>query len=486
MRYERFWPYAIAVPAALLIGFESSYLLAVAVGLATLLPLFSQIRHLGWRHAFTQPSAATIIVGFYLFVFPLRALVVAASGYDDVFLAHGAVSSNDVIGVLLLASAATTALIESYYFTLGKTSPASGPTPSGADSRSVLLLATILVSLALFSLVGVLAQYGGLAGAQAAFLAHNVIAQLEGKTSVAGSGWELFAVPSVWCAAYVAANPGPARWIRLLFTFAGTLIVVSALVVYGSRLNALLALMGVWVVIYYAGWRIPTGLIVLVLPVAILLSEPLVSARTSGPAPRLPAIERYSRVAGYDVLDVALAIHREPQQVKAEFDRPQRWLDLPAYFVPSALWHDRPNLIARRLGLYVAQDLGTVNDQATGFPSTYITEGWLIGGWPATIILSVLVGGLLGWARRRLVDSPLSPSPAAILAYCFVVTAGWTYYKDGDILSTIVGQTRTAVYLVLIMLATGVLGRRPRRRASHTSRLPSASSASLPSTARQV
>jgi hypothetical protein len=478
---ERLWTYVIAVAAALLIGLESSHLFGVVVGLATLLPLFSHIRHVGLREVFAEPSAATIIVGFYLFVFPLRALVIAASGYGDVFLAHGTVSSSDVVAMLLLASVATTTLIESYYFALGKGRLVPRPSPADTDSRSVVLLATVLASLALFSLVGVLVQYGGLKGAQAAFLAHNVVAALEGKTSVAGSGWELFAVPAVWSAAYVAVNPGPPKWIRVSFTFTAALIVFSALVVYGSRLNALLALIGVWVVLYYAGRRVPTRLILVVLPVAVLLSGPLVSARTSGPATRLSVIERYSRIAGYDVLDVALAIRREPQQVRAELDQSKRWLDLPAYFVPSVLWHGRPNLNARRLGLYVAQDLGTVNDQATGFPSTYVTEGWLIGGWPATLALSVLVGGFLGWARRRLVGSPRPPSPAAVLAYCFVVTAGWTYYKDGDILSTIVGQTRTAVYLTLIMLATGMLGWRIRPRTRHfTQMAPTSYSAPSP------
>jgi hypothetical protein len=122
------------------------------------------------------------------------------------------------------------------------------------------------------------------------------------------------------------------------------------------------------------------------------------------------------------------------------------------------LWHGRPNLNARRFGLYVARDLGTANDQATGFPATYIIEAWLIGGWPATLAVSILFGAFLGWARRRLVGSVAIPSPAAVLIYCFVVTLGWTYYKDGDILSTVVGQTRTAVYLGLLMLVTGVLG----------------------------
>ena len=226
---------------------------------------------------------------------------------------------------------------------------------------------------------------------------------------------------------------------------------------YGSRLTALYGLIGVWIVLYYEGHRIPGRLIAAFVGVAIVLSVPIVSERSASRGPRQSLLQTYSRLSGYGVLDVSLAVHREPNQIRAELLQPTRWLDLPGYFVPAVLWHGRPNLSSRRLGLYVAQDLGNVNDKATGFPSTYVTEGWLIGGWPAAITLSVLFGGLLGWTRRRLVGCAARPSPAVVLSYCFVVTAGWAYYEGGDIVSTIVGETRIGVYLVMLMLFTGVI-----------------------------
>jgi len=465
LRYERqiLWACALAVAVALLIGFESSHLSSIVVGLATLLPLFSHIRRVGLRDAFTEPSAVTIIVGFYFFIFPLRALVIAASGYGDVFLSRGAVSSGELVAVLLLASAATTALVESYYFVLGPRIAPQPPSPSAAPTyQGPVTLATVLVGISLLSLAGVVVQYGGLGAAQAALISHSTVAALAGNTSFAASGWAIFSVPAVWSAAYVAFDRGPPIWIRVSFAATAGLIVLAAIVVYGSRLSALLAAMGVWVVIYYSGRRIPTRLIFAILLLAILVSEPIVSERSTGSAVRLSTIERYSRIAGYGELDVALAVRRQPEAIRAELKQPQRWLDLPLYFVPSELWHGRPNLNARRLGLYVARDLGTANDQATGFPATYITETWLLAGWPGTLLVSIVFGGLLGWTRRRLVGSGAPPSAAAVLTYCFVLTLGWTYYKDGDILLTIIGQTRTAIYLGLLMFATGVLGQRTR------------------------
>ena len=465
------WPYVLAVAAALLIGFESSHLYAVVVGLATLLPLFSHVRRVGLRDAVTEPSAVTIIVGFYVFWFPLRGLVIVASGYGDVFLSRGAVSSSDLVAMLLLASGATTALVESYYFALGRRVTPEPVDQSSPAAQGVVTLATVLAGISLLSLAGVIVEYGGIGGAQSAFLSHSNAAELQGNTSIPGSAWGIFAVPAVWGAAYVAVNAGQPKWIRVSFTVAAALLVSAMLVVYGSRLNTLLALMGVWVVLYYSGRRIPARLIFAVIVLAVLVSAPIESQRTAGSAPRISAIERYSQITGYGVLDVSLAIRREPQEIRTQLMQPQRWLDLPAYFVPSFLWHGRPVLTAIRIAHYTAAALGGVADKFTGLPSTYITEAWLIGDWPAALIISTLFGAFLGWTRRRLVGAA-RPSPAAVLTYCFVVTVGWTYYKDGDIVATIVGDTRNAIYLALLMFATGVLGRRARPHARRLAQPP--------------
>jgi O-antigen/teichoic acid export membrane protein len=451
----------IGTLGAIGLGILGDHLYALTIALLTLGPLISHGRHVGVRKILTEPSAITVIVWFYFFVFPLRALVVVLSGYSDLMYLRVPITSSDVVSMLLLASAATTVLVESYYFAYSRRAKLPTIAVRPAERHGpVVRLAAVLTTLSFAGLSGVIVAHGGLAGARAAFVQHDITAALQGKSTVFDSAWALFSVPAVWCCAYVVFNVGSRKWTRRVFAIAAVMILAAALEIYGSRLSALLALIGAWLVYFYSGRRVPARLVLVALGMAILLSQPILSARQSvNNQIRLSTVERYSRITGYGVLDVSLAIQRAPDRLRAEVRDPTRWLDLPAYFVPAALWHSKPNLAGRRLGIYTARELGNARDWATGLPSTYVTEGWLLGGWPGAIILSALFGSALGWAVRGLtrVDRP---SPAAVLYLAFVVTAAWTYYKDGDLLETIVAQGRDATYLALLMWATGVIGPR--------------------------
>lgn len=448
----------------------SSYGLYVGIGLITLLPLASHARHVGVRNMLSEPNTITVIVGFYLFIFPLRGLVIALSKYTDVLHNRELVTGSELVSILLLASVATAVLVESYYLVCPY--PSRRPpiaTEPAEQHAAVVRLATLLIMITLMGLAGVLATYGGISGARAQFLKHTVTSALEGEANLASSVWADFAVPTVWCCAYVVFNKGSAKAVKFACATSAVIIIAAALVIYGSRLDTLLGLIGVWVIYFYSGRRIPARVILLALPVAVLLSLPILSERQSQTAKHAAyvahtsTIERLSQISSYGVLDVSLAVHNEPRQIRVQLTEPKRWLDLPGYFVPSVLWHGRPNLASRRLGLYTAQDFGTVNDQATGFPTTYITEGWLLGGWPGAIILSIMFGLAIGWAVRRLTQDS-RPSPVAVLSLAFVVTLGWTYYKDGDLLSLIVGHVRQAVYLMVLLWLTGLIGDRQWRQ----------------------
>jgi hypothetical protein len=451
--------YALATITAAGIGWESKYLEPLLIGLVTLLPIFAHVRHVGLRRAIAEPTPITLIVAFYLFVFPLRGLVIAASGYRDILFVHRAVTGRDLTEVLFMASAGTTVLVETYYAVVKRSvAPLNAQelrSLAVPSSRQVILLAKVLAFLSLAGLLGVLVRYGGISGAQAALLSHTK-GPLTSNTNATDSAWQLFAGPAVWCASYIAVNRATPSRIRAVFAGVTVIILTAMLTVYGSRLNVILGLTGAWIVYHYAGGRVRVSVVLLMVPLFALLSVVVLSSRTGGLNGHVSAVERYSRIAGYGALDVSLAVRQQPDAIRMQLSKPNRWLDLPGYLVPSALWHGRPNIGKQRLDLFVARAVGTVNDQNTGFPPTYLTEDWLLGGWPLLLVLSAAGGAALGWVVRKLVADAKSLTPGKLLAYCYIVSSAFSYYKDGDLLTSAVGDVRTGIYLAILLYVTGV------------------------------
>lgn len=460
----------LACGAAILVGASAGKGVAPLVALVTLLPLVSHVRWVGFRRAVTEPSAATIILVFYIFVFPLRGLVIAANDFTDVQAAPESVTSSELILMLVLASVATTVLVEAFHFMRRR--PSRGGThifahDGGRVPTGIGTLAALLGVLALTAAVVQITRGQSLTGAAPDLLSHSKAASLTGSRSFIDSIWALFAVPAVWCVACAALAPGVGKSRQLVFAALGATLVLIQILAYGSRLSALLSLVGVWVIIYYSGRRIPVAAVLASIPVVILLSIPIVAQRPGGDLSGLPVVERYSQVASYGILDQALAVRQRPTDIKAKLTEAKRWMESPSYLAPSWAWPGKPNIEFRRMDLYVAQSLGNQNQQDTGYPTSYMTELWLYGGWPAVLLASALVGALLGGLHRKLVGSPAGDlSPASLIWYCFVVIAGFSYYKDGDIVISAVGDIRTGAYLAFLLLATGVWGafglRRPR------------------------
>lgn len=456
-------PYVAGCAAAAAIGLASNHLAPVLVGLAALLPVLAHVRHVGPRRAVTEPSPILFIVAFYFFVFPLRGLVIATSGYTDVIFGHRAVTGAELAKVLLLASMGTTALVEGYYFTKEKNAGAASSDRrwiAPAAPEQVVRLALILVALAGAGLGAVLLKYGGIAGAQAALLSHTA-GPLTSDTSLTDSAWQLFAQPAVWCAAYVAASRSTDVRTRAVFGTVVLVLVIAMLLVYGSRLGALLGLTGAWIVFHYSGGRVPIRAVLAGGILFGVVSVIVVGSRSSTPAPGISRVEHYSRIAGYGMLDVSLAIVQDPTTLHEEITRANRWLDFPGYLVPSFLWPGRPNLNAQRLDIFVARAIGGPNDKNTGFPPSYLMEDWLLGGWWLVLVLSPLGGLGLGWVDRKLVGDGAKLTPGKLLAYTFVATQAFNYYKDGDLLTSAIGDVRLGVYLSLLLWITGVWGIRP-------------------------
>lgn len=468
------WALPAVLSAALCLGLVASLtpgvVIALPVAAISLLPLAAHARWVGITRALTEPSAMTVIVIFYLFVFPLRGLAFALSDYENVEIVRHAVHASDLVWILMLASLGTTAMVVAFHFVRLRRVHRRAPAPddhAGARS-SVTLAAGVMVGIALAAIGIYIYKKGGLVAVQAEQISHTKGAALSGAQNSALSLWAILAVPSVWGATLVVLDQrAPTMRRTVFFVLAGGILAIQ-LIVFGSRLDFLLSAVGAWVIAFFSGRRVPLMAVAIGILLFIALSVPVLQQRPGGEGSGGTAIERFSSIAGYSVLDASLAVRQEPREVRENLQDSSRWTEAPRYLIPSAIWSSRQSLENSRMDFYVAQSLGTPAQRESGLPTTYITELWLYGGWLAVLVISLLFGAALGACHRRLIGSqPGRPSPVNLLWYGFVATVAFTYFKDGDILTTTVGSAREAAYFGTILLVCGVwVAAKHRRRGS--------------------
>ncbi len=266
-------------------------------------------------------------------------------------MARYQVSTGQLIYVLLTASLGTTLFVESYYLIVGRSSLASwsrralrevAMAPKGRlASRRLVWLAVALELLAMIALLEQVRRYG-LAGAREDLSAHTKTAALASAGTSANSVWAIVADPAVWAAATVAVWPGVSRSKRATVTVGAVVLLLAQLIVYGSRLDLIVSLIGVWIVLYYSGKAVPAKWILATLPIFVILSIPIIAERKGGSTPQLPVVERISRIVGYEILDTALAIHQYPGPLRTDLENATRWLDGEEYLVPGFVWPGRP------------------------------------------------------------------------------------------------------------------------------------------------
>ena len=444
--------------AAVLLGLFASHLGGVLLGLLTLLPVASHVRAIGWRRALTEPSAVTFVLFFYLCVFPQRALGIALSSYGSIDFSLGRPTDYELATTLAIASVGTSALVEGFHYARRRGAGLGAVRAKAAEParEGVVALAALSALVSLGALCVLIIENGGIGGTTAIFFSHSKSAAGQARTLPAAV-WAVFSVPAVWFAALVVYRKSRGRGVAIAFRASAITLLAAQVLIFGSRLNALLAIMGAWIIAHAYGRRIPVAAVVAAVPFLLLLSVSILAQRPGSHFDGLPAYERYSRVAAYGVLDASIAVQERPGNIRARLTEPERWLNLPLYLVPSPVWPGKPRIDNRRMDVFVAQAVGTQYQQDTGFPTTYITEARLYGGWPAALCASLIFGLLLGAAHKRILGSAgKRASPSSLIWYCFIVGLAFTYYKDGDLLVTAVGQLRGAVYLGAAMLVTGV------------------------------
>lgn len=442
----------MAVVVAVLGGaFAASSLgLMAAVAAVALAPPAAHVWRVGWRRAITEPTPAAIIVLFYLAVFPQRALTIALGGYEDVLFVPLPTDGQELAAVLLLASVVTTAIVLGFHTIAKDTRPGLTLT----KPRPVAALGFALQGLALAALLGVLAENGGPSGVIASFASHDTELATAAR-STAYSLWITFAAPAIWGTALVMATPGVKRDARLLILLGGACICFAQIILFGSRLQMTLGLIGAWAVWYYAGRRVSPRAVAIAGLALVLVSIPVLANRGDGLTQRerlQPTHVRVSEIVGYGILDVSLAVQQRPERIERAWRCEECWTSLPWALIPFG---PEPNTRDQLHTIAIVRAFGAPNQQNSGFPASTVTEAWIAGGWVLAPFWGLGLGLLAGWFHTRLVGRSVVTA-AGLMFYALVVANSFTIFKDGNLNGAVVLVWRTTLYLAVPMLLTGV------------------------------
>lgn len=452
----------VGLATSAVVGYAGLRAVSVAIGVLTLLPVAIHLRVVGWSRAFSEPSAATIVVLFYLSVFPLRALAFVAGGASPEGFLLGSLKSEQLTQALLVAAFWTSLFVACFHRAARSRTRAVAPRVDLATrQRNILYLAGLLMLASLIALPALVAQAGGLSGAISAYSSHSKDVR-QSLGSSATSVWASCSIPAIWCTALVLAHPGYGRRAKLLMGGCAATILAAQLVIFGSRLNAILSLIGVWVVYDMHGRRPSLRAVAVSALILVAASVPILASRTGGPVnDATSTIGQYSAILGYSVLDISLAVEQRPDEVRREATAGSRWSHLPGYMLPHFLGFKRHDFEKDRMDAYVVRAYGTPVQQDSGFPMSATTESWLYGGWIGVAIVGVLAGFLFGGLQRILWSEGVASGPRVIWA-CFATASAFSYFKDGDVFSRVVSDWRSAEILAAAMVASGVWALRSR------------------------
>jgi hypothetical protein len=322
----------------------------------------------------------------------------------------------------------------------------------------VELLALLLIGLAAVGLALLTLHNGGLAGVYAKYASHDKLAYLDTRDSLANALWNTFSVWGVWVAILVCADRGASAWSRLGFGTAALGLGLIQVMVFASRLYPVLMLLGGWICWHQLGRRIPLVALGVVAVVGIVGSVGLIQSRTHGLSGHGTTGTDLVRVAGYSVLDTTIAIRQRPADLRELVRQPDQWIQGPLYLLPHALRPGVAPLDSRRFDVYTASALGTgIQRLTTGLPAGFAAELWLLGGWGLVIVVVGALGLVCGLAQRGLRRLSSGRPAAGALIGSAAITALFTFFKDGDLLVSMVNGVKTTAYLAILVALVGLL-----------------------------
>lgn len=432
---------------------------AVFVILFATLPLWVHVRLSGGVRKAVRPTPATVVLAFYPFFFPVAALGVTTPTDEYGSILERVPTTAEIRPVLIGVTVAMTAFVIAFHRASGRQNSEPAPVvPTDHGRARAVILAALLGTLAVVGLAIVVRENGSIAAVTSRYATHSKTVAVGGTDRIGITLWSSFSILAGWAAMVVVADRRAQRGLRVVFGLLIVGVLAAQTLIFASRLYPILTLIGVWVMWINLGHRIRPGVFAVVAVLALLGSAQLLEWRTLGRAGSATDYRDYTRIAGYSVLETITAVRQRPTNVHDQLAEPQRWRDGPLYILPRAFRPVIPDLERRRLDGYIANALGDPNQRrTTGFPASFVTELWLLGGWSLAIAGGAIFGALVGTGHRLLLRHATRQPVGALMLYANLCAFGFTYFKDGDVLVSTVNGIKGTFYLVVVIGLTGLL-----------------------------
>lgn len=272
--------------------------------------------------------------------------------------------------------------------------------------------------------------------------------------------WSMSAPTAAWFGAAVERGNRTAcrKPSRVLLMVLGLGLVAAAFFLFGSRKQLVAMVLGAAIVRHVSVARIRPRIVLLGLVVSVMLSVIVVTWRT-GVSVTQPLWEVVSGNLGHGVLDTASAIVAEPEILRNALATPERLSTPFVALIPRLVWPTKPLMNDTRLDVVVALGYGKRQWYDSGFPSSIAGEAYAIGGWAAVVFACFALGVVCGLCHTWISSSPSTPAAVAYAAFC--ISCLW-YFKDGDVVMSFTGATKTWLYVAVALALAGVRIRRHR------------------------
>ncbi len=321
---------------------------------------------------------------------------------------------------------------------------------SSSSLARLELLAQVLWCAALVGTALTVWAAGGLASAVSILTVHNKALTNELGSANGQALWHLLALPACIAIGSLTFVRELSLRRRRLYSAQLAVLLVTGLLIYGSRLLLTLSVVGLLGSYHYLRGRGPRTWVVLgVGAIIALVSIPLLAFRTAGSVAHYPT--SVAQIVGYNIFDVSLAAVQVQDALGPQLRNVDRFTLAAGSAIPE-FGVDAKVLAPYRADTLVAQFIDGGNIRrglVTGFPpslpAALLVAYGVFGGALIALLLSRCISSLHRWFYRRRDRN----SAILVAAYGLSISTIFNLFKDGD-LAIFVGSTLKTVLILAV------------------------------------